>query len=330
VQAGAQDYLTKGEVDSASLRRAERCGAAGDEVLVEVARRLREQLRGVDTVARLGGDEFVVLCEGVADEQAALALADRLCRALEDPCAVTGGPAEVSAAIGVAVARRPGGRRVAPAPRRRGDVRRKARRRRARRARRRSLSGRMVETAKGPVEVVELTRAQQAAVRRAAEARATVPAFSVGLDAAVPAVPALVAAAARALRAHPAVNGAYRDGRLERYGRVNVAVVVPGPEVPLSPVVFDADTKPVATIEAEVAALAARAAAGELTAPEQAGATFTVLHVPAVTRVEPVLPPGAAAALGAGAGALTLACDARALTAVAAAAFLAALVEAAA
>jgi diguanylate cyclase (GGDEF)-like protein len=173
VQAGAQDYLMKGEVDSASLRRAvryaverqraerrlarlalvdaltglpnrvlfadrleqalsraERCGdagnevvlmfldldgfkqvndelghAAGDEVLVEVARRLREQLRGVDTVARLGGDEFVVLCEGVADEQAALALADRLCRALEEPCAVTGGPAEVSAAIGVAVAR---------------------------------------------------------------------------------------------------------------------------------------------------------------------------------------------------------------------------------
>ncbi len=105
VQAGAQDYLMKGAVDSASLRRAERCGAAGDEVLVEVARRLREQLRGVDTVARLGGDEFVVLCEGVADEQAALALADRLCRALEEPCAVTGGPAEVSAAIGVAVAR---------------------------------------------------------------------------------------------------------------------------------------------------------------------------------------------------------------------------------
>jgi hypothetical protein len=43
-----------------------------------------------------------------------------------------------------------------------------------------------------------------------------------------------------------------------------------------------------------------------------------------------VAAPGAAAALGAGAGALTLACDARALTAPEAAAFLAALVEAAA
>jgi pyruvate dehydrogenase E2 component (dihydrolipoamide acetyltransferase) len=188
----------------------------------------------------------------------------------------------------------------------------------------------MVETAKGPVEVAELTRAQQAAVRRAAEARATVPAFTAGVDVAVAPLPVLVAAAARALRAHPAVNGAYRDGRLERYGRVNVAVLVEGPEVPLAPVVFDADTKPAAAVEAELTALAARAAAGELTAPELAGATFTVLHVPALTRVEPVLLPGAAAVLGAGSGSLTLACDARALTPAAAGAFLRSLVEAAA
>jgi diguanylate cyclase (GGDEF)-like protein len=79
--------------------------AAGDEVLVEVARRLREQLRGVDTVARLGGDEFVVLCEGVADERAALALAERLGRAIAEPYEVAGTTASVSAAIGVALAR---------------------------------------------------------------------------------------------------------------------------------------------------------------------------------------------------------------------------------
>jgi diguanylate cyclase (GGDEF)-like protein/PAS domain S-box-containing protein len=59
--------------------------AAGDEVLVTVATRLRQALRPGDTLARFGGDEFVVLCEGVTSEAAALALAERLRTALEAP-----------------------------------------------------------------------------------------------------------------------------------------------------------------------------------------------------------------------------------------------------
>lgn len=52
--------------------------AAGDSVLQEVARAMRDSLREEDTLARLGGDEFVVLVEDVESEEAALGVAERL------------------------------------------------------------------------------------------------------------------------------------------------------------------------------------------------------------------------------------------------------------
>jgi diguanylate cyclase (GGDEF)-like protein len=78
---------------------------AGDELLIEVGRRLSEELRGADTVARLGGDEFTVLCEAVRDDSDAMALAARLGAAINRPYDLSGAEAAVSAAIGVAVAR---------------------------------------------------------------------------------------------------------------------------------------------------------------------------------------------------------------------------------
>jgi diguanylate cyclase (GGDEF)-like protein len=78
---------------------------AGDELLIEVGHRLQEQLRGADTVARLGGDEFTVLCEAVATDADAMALAARLGTAINRPYELGDATATVSAAIGVAVAR---------------------------------------------------------------------------------------------------------------------------------------------------------------------------------------------------------------------------------
>jgi pyruvate dehydrogenase E2 component (dihydrolipoamide acetyltransferase) len=193
-------------------------------------------------------------------------------------------------------------------------------------------AGHAASTAKGDVEVVEPTRAQQAAARRVAESRATVPDLTVGLRARVPGgagelADRLVRAAALALSEMPEVNAAYRDARFERYGRVNVGVALDDGEAVVVPTIFDADQKDVAQVAAEREALAARAAAGELTAPDLAGPTFTVWHDERLDRLVPPLVTPQAANLGAGREQdghveLTLVCDARILRPTQAASFL--------
>jgi diguanylate cyclase (GGDEF)-like protein/PAS domain S-box-containing protein len=83
--------------------------SVGDQVLVAVARRLRQRCRQADVVARFGGDEFVVVIP-VPDVGRARATAERLVEALSEP--ITVGDAEVApgASIGVTVVdRRPPG-----------------------------------------------------------------------------------------------------------------------------------------------------------------------------------------------------------------------------
>jgi diguanylate cyclase (GGDEF)-like protein/PAS domain S-box-containing protein len=77
--------------------------AAGDELLVEVAARLRECAREVDTVARLGGDEFAILLEDVRDGSGPARVADRVGRALSKPIRLRDKAVVVSASIGIAV-----------------------------------------------------------------------------------------------------------------------------------------------------------------------------------------------------------------------------------
>lgn len=82
---------------------------AGDEVLVEVARRLAAVIRPEDTLARLAGDEFVLLCPGLPHPTSerlgviVAALAGRLRAALSSPVRVQGAEVEVTASIGVSV-----------------------------------------------------------------------------------------------------------------------------------------------------------------------------------------------------------------------------------
>jgi len=101
--------------------------AAGDELLVEVGRRLRgcvrhsDQIlegvidglgnrshRGLEAVGRLGGDEFVALLPEVADERDAERVAQRVLDALREPIFVGGQECFVTASVGIALYPRDG------------------------------------------------------------------------------------------------------------------------------------------------------------------------------------------------------------------------------
>ncbi len=86
--------------------------AAGDDLLVRVAQRLRSGLPAGAVAARLGGDEFIVALTGLdprcAAERAA-EVADRLARSVADPVGLGGVEVSIAVSVGVAVARGRGG-----------------------------------------------------------------------------------------------------------------------------------------------------------------------------------------------------------------------------
>jgi diguanylate cyclase (GGDEF)-like protein/PAS domain S-box-containing protein len=80
----------------------------GDEVLTEVASRLRGAARHADMVARLGGDEFVMLFDVLAPERDARMLANRALRSLRKGFVHDGETLSVTASIGAVVISDPG------------------------------------------------------------------------------------------------------------------------------------------------------------------------------------------------------------------------------
>lgn len=77
--------------------------AAGDQLLIDVADRLRDCLRATDTAARLGGDEFVVLAEAVTSAQQARVLLRRIQQALRMSVPSSDGSVTVSVSVGLAL-----------------------------------------------------------------------------------------------------------------------------------------------------------------------------------------------------------------------------------
>jgi diguanylate cyclase (GGDEF)-like protein len=76
---------------------------AGDSVLKEVALRLKQHTREMDTVARVGGDEFVVLITNLRDTADARVTADKLQAALNQPFELRGKPYPLRCSMGIAI-----------------------------------------------------------------------------------------------------------------------------------------------------------------------------------------------------------------------------------
>ncbi|MFY3774577.1 diguanylate cyclase domain-containing protein [Marinobacter salsuginis] len=73
---------------------------AGDQLLVEIANRMRAELREEDTLARLGGDEFAAIVMNVQDDASLESLLVRLLARVAEPIWVADHSVEVSASIG--------------------------------------------------------------------------------------------------------------------------------------------------------------------------------------------------------------------------------------
>jgi pyruvate dehydrogenase E2 component (dihydrolipoamide acetyltransferase) len=180
------------------------------------------------------------------------------------------------------------------------------------------------ETAKGEVEVVELNRLQQTVARRMSESKATVPHFYLQMEIDMSEAvkmrgqlkqvveegrPAptyndmVVKACGLALREFPRANGAYRDGKVELYSRVNVGIAVAGRDALVVPTIFDVDRKSLGEIAVEARELAGKVRDGTVTPPELSGGTFTVsnLGMYGVDNFSAVINPPQAALLAVGA-----------------------------
>jgi len=75
----------------------------GDQILIEVARRIQDEIRSDDTVARLGGDEFVILLSGIRHAEECSQALERLLGAVSQPINIGGRSFGISTSIGVSL-----------------------------------------------------------------------------------------------------------------------------------------------------------------------------------------------------------------------------------
>ena len=77
--------------------------AFGDQVLIEVALRLKQSVRNSDTIARIGGDEFVLLLENITNKNAVTQIVETLNKTLNRIFHINDEGFEIRCSIGVAI-----------------------------------------------------------------------------------------------------------------------------------------------------------------------------------------------------------------------------------
>jgi diguanylate cyclase (GGDEF)-like protein/PAS domain S-box-containing protein len=75
----------------------------GDMLLIEIAARLKMQIRKDDMVARQGGDEFTILLQNINDVQDVIQIAEKILNAVSEPYRVVGHEMNVTASMGITV-----------------------------------------------------------------------------------------------------------------------------------------------------------------------------------------------------------------------------------
>ena len=74
----------------------------GDELLIDVAKQLRNEVRVNDSISRLGGDEFVALLTNLENKEQASHIAERILLSLNNPIRINGESVHIGASIGIA------------------------------------------------------------------------------------------------------------------------------------------------------------------------------------------------------------------------------------
>lgn len=113
----------------------------------------------------------------------------------------------------------------------------------------------------------------------------------------------VVKAAALALRRHPEINASFAGDRVTQFARAHVGVAVAIEDGLITPVIRDADLKPLEEISEEARALAERARARKLQPEEYTGATFSIsnLGMMGIEEFSAIINPPEAAILAVGA-----------------------------
>lgn len=146
-------------------------------------------------------------------------------------------------------------------------------------------------------KTIPLTAMRRTIARRLAESIGPIPHFFLTIDLDVTDLLALreqlseiedaklsvndfvIRAAALSLRHHPNVNASFGDEAIEQHGEIHVGIAVATPEGLITPVIRNADRKPVGEIAAEVRDLAGRARNRKLRPDEYQGSTFTISNL---------------------------------------------------